>query len=113
MAGVKGRSGGARANSGGTRPGAGRKPKPKVSPVAVIGVASITGEIDMLDFLQCVALGRIDASPVQVRAAIAAIQYTHIKRDDAGKKEEVADRAKGAAGGKFKPAPSPLKLVRT
>ena len=104
MAGVKGRSGGARKNAGGARPGAGRKPKPPVEPVQV-------PDCDMLTLLQDVALGRIQASPIQVRAAIAAVQYTHTKKGDGGKKDEVADKAKKAGGGKFAAAAPPLKLV--
>ncbi len=94
MAGVKGKSGGARINTGGARPGAGRKPKP------VPPIVKIEGK-DMLSLLQDVALGRIEASPIQVRAAIAAVQYTHIKKGDGGKKEEAAEKAKTAAAGKY------------
>lgn len=107
MAGVKGKSGGPRKNSGGARPGAGRKPKPKAVPVPV----KQDGR-DMLALLQDVALGLLDATPTQVRAAIAAVQYTHIKKADGGKKDEVLDRAKKAAGGKFAAAKAPLALVK-
>lgn len=122
MAGVKGRSGGA-------RPGAGRKPKPK--PPAVVPVdpqiaARMTvaekrekadekpaaTTTDMLQFLQDVALGRIEAKPMQVRAAIAAVQYTHAKKGEGGKKEAAASKAKEvAAGSRFGARPAPLKLV--
>lgn len=96
MAGVKGRSGGA-------RPGAGRKPKPRTPPVEI-------SERDMLTLLQDVALGRVEATALQVRAAIAAVQYTHTKKGDGGKKDEAAEKSKKAAGGKFAPA-APPKLV--
>lgn len=98
MAGVKGRSGGA-------RPGAGRKPKVKlpVEPIA---------ERDMLTLLQDIALGRVEASTGQIRAAIAAVQYTHTKRGDGGKKDEAVDKAKRAAAGRFAAVAAPLKLVR-
>lgn len=105
MAGVKGRSGGPRKNSGGARLGAGRKPKPK-TPTTLI-----EGGTDMLTLLQDVALGRIEASTIQVRAAIAAVQYTHTKKGDGGKKEEQAGKAAKAAS-KFAPSKAPLKLVR-
>ncbi len=98
MPGVKGRSGGARS-------GAGRKPKPAPAPVVIE-----QGERDMLKLLQDVALGLIEATPIQVRAAIAAVQYTHTKRADGGKKEEQAEKAKKVAGGKFA-ASAPPKLV--
>lgn len=105
MAGVKGRSGGARS-------GAGRKPKDgdnsaqkgeNLAPV-------VLPDFDMLEMLQKVALGRVEATPLQVRAAIAAVQYTHTKRADGGKKEEREEMAKKAAGGKFS-ASAPPKLV--
>ena len=68
MAGVKGKSGGPRKNSGGARAGAGRKPKPKAVPVPV----KQDGR-DMLLLLQDVAMGLVDATPTQVRAAIASL----------------------------------------
>lgn len=106
MAGIKGKSGGPRKNSGGARPGAGRKPKPKAAPVVIDA-----GGLDMLALLQKVALGHIDATTIQVRAAIAAVQYTHIKKGDGGKKDETADKAKKASTGRFSAAAAPLKLV--
>ena len=110
MAGVKGKSGGARPgtggarpNSGGARPGAGRKKKEKPQTVEI-------PECDMLTMLQNVALGKVEATALQVRAAIAAVQYTHIKKGDGGKKDEQADKAKAAGKGKFSSA-APPKLV--
>ena len=132
MAGVKGKSGGPRANAGGARPGAGRKPKAgavesakapsrkraavqtelepqprggalkrsKAEPVAI-------PECDMLTLLKDIALGRTEATAGQIRAAIAAVQYTHIKKGDGGKKDEVEDKAKAAAGGKYAAAAPP------
>ena len=105
MAGVKGMKGG-----GGARPGAGRKPKPRSASAPVAPVVIEQGERDMLKLLQDVALGIVDATPIQVRAAIAAVQYTHTKRADGGKKEEQAEKAKKVAGGKFAAA-APPKLV--
>ena len=127
MAGVKGRSGGSRPNTGGPRLGAGRKPK-KSADVDSVRVemepqphggqlkrshaeAVPQGDKDMLQMLQDVALGRTNATPLQVRAAIAAVQYTHTKKGDGGKKDEAADKAKKAAIGKFAPTAAPLKLV--
>lgn len=108
MAGVKGRSGGARANSGGARPGAGRKPKAKPQEVATGTQTGIEAapppaipECDMLTLLKDIALGRVKASNIQVRAAIAAVQYTHTKRADGGKKDEAAVKAEEAAKGKY------------
>lgn len=106
MAGVKGKSGGPRANSGGARHGAGRKPKAVSEELTQ---AMPIEEMDMLAMLQAVALGKVSASTIQVRAAIAAVQYTHTKRGDGGKKEEQAEKAKKVAS-KFAAA-APPKLV--
>lgn len=123
MAGVKGRSGGA-------RKGAGRKAKPAPKQVPVAGVVerleeqahggalkrSTTVPVpasdspDMLTLLQQVALGIIESTPLQVRAAIAAVQYTHTKRGDGGKKEEQDAKAKKAHG-KFGAPVAPPRLV--
>lgn len=104
MAGVKGKSGGPRVNSGGARPGAGRPPKAAPELVEI-------PERDMLTLLQDVALGRVEASVIQVRAAIAAVQYTHAKKGEGGKKEEKENAAKTAGRGKFAPAAAPLRVV--
>ena len=103
MAGIKGKSGGARVNSGGARTGAGRKAKPKIE---VIEIA----ECDMLKLLQDVALGRVDASTIQVRAAIAAVQYTHVKKADGGKKDDKQGAAEKASTGRFG-ASAPPRLI--
>ncbi len=105
MAGIKGRSGGARVNAGGARSGAGRKAKPKLPPVKI-------SNRDMLSLLQDVALGRVEASTIQVRAAIAAVQYTHAKRGEGGKKDEAVEKAKKASAGKFGAAAPPLGLIQ-
>lgn len=100
MAGVKGRSGGA-------RPGAGRKPKEKPEQPPAPPAAPTP-----LEFLKGV-MNDLEQDPkLRVRAAIAAAQYEHMKKGDGGKRDEVADAAKKAAGGKFKAAPAPLKLVQ-
>ena len=91
---------------GGARPGAGRKKKPAQPPTVVEDDGK-----DMLMLLQDIALGRIEVNTIQVRAAIAAVQYTHVKKGDGGKKEELAGKARQAGTGKFKAAPAPLKLV--
>lgn len=135
MAGVAGKSGGARPNSGGARPGAGRKrkaapeesanqPTSKCSAVETNLEPQARGgalkrqravpvevpECDMLTLLKDIALGRVEATTGQIRAAIAAVQYTHTKRGDGGKKDEEAEKAKKAGAGKFAAA-APPKLV--
>lgn len=114
---------------GGARAGAGRKPKPaevdtplasavkerlepqphggslkrsKSEPVPI-------GDRDMLQLLQDIAFGRVEATMLQVRAAIAAVQYTHAKMGEGGKKDAKAEAAKKAAS-KFG-ALAPPKLV--
>lgn len=106
MAGVKGRSGGPRKNAGGARPGAGRKPKQKAPPAPI-------ADCDMLQLLQDIALGKVEASQVQVRAAIAAVQYTHPKVGEGGKKQQrAADAGKVAeGGGRFAPRTPPRLVV--
>lgn len=115
MAGVKGRSGGA-------RPGAGR-PRKKVvedslEPQAHGGALkrSNTAPVpqddqDMLTLLQRIALGQTEASALQVRAAIAAVQYTHIKAGEGGKKEAKDAAAKKAASGRFATRQPPRLVV--
>lgn len=132
MAGVKGKSGGARANAGGARVGAGRKPKEAAAKSANAVTSGVTvamerqphggalkrkkaepveiSDRDMLQLLQDIALGRVDATGLQVRAAIAAVQYTHTKKGDGGKKDEEAEKAKKAGAGRFAAA-APPKLV--
>ena len=97
MAGQPGRS-------GGKRPGAGRKPAPP--PDLSVGQTD-----DALQFLLAVMNDPEAPLAHRVRSAVAAVQYQHTKRGDGGKKDEAADKAKKAAGGKFGPAKPPLKLV--
>lgn len=102
MAGVKGKSGGPRKNAGGARPGAGRPRKPKgdQAPKPI-------SDRDMLQMLQDVALGKVEATALQVRAAIAAVQYTHAKMGEGGKKEKKQAAAESKAGGRFATPPPP------
>jgi phage terminase small subunit len=119
MAGVKGRSGGPRKNSGGTRAGAGRKPKagaaaksanaggrgkPKEPPPLPVTDEPLT-------FLLAVQNDKNIDIRQRVRAAIAAAQYKHTKRSDGGKRDEAADRAKKAGAGKFAPPRAPKLVV--
>ncbi|WP_447902135.1 hypothetical protein [Pseudomonas serbica] len=139
MAGVKGKGGGARPNSGGARQGAGRKKKTSIKSAneSANGLAIsielesqphggdlereravpvLAPETDMLSLLTMIALGQLEASPVQVRAAIAAVQYTHVKKGDVGKKESNSIAAREAfATGKYRssaPPTNPLRSVK-
>lgn len=92
MAGMKGRSGGARA-------GAGRKRK---APVA-------SSHVDPLEFLRAVWSGELDANAQQVRAAILTLPYVHRKMGEGGKKD--AQQASAArVASRFAPV-SPPRLV--
>lgn len=91
MAGVKGRSGGKRA-------GAGRKAAPFVK--------IDTEGRDALDLLLKIAFGEVEANSLQVRAAVAAVQYTHHKLGEGGKKEARQKDAERVAGN-FAPIAAP------
>lgn len=77
--------------SGGARPGAGRKPKEKPTFPAPASAD------DALKFLLGVMNDANQDPRLRVKAAIAAAQYTHVKKGEGGKKEEKADAAKKAA----------------
>lgn len=63
----------------------------------------------MLTLLQDIALGHVDATAIQVRAAAAALPFLHAKLGEGGKKDAKNDAAKKAAN-KFAPT-APPKLV--
>jgi ABC-type amino acid transport substrate-binding protein len=105
MAGVKGK-GGVKGRSGGARVGAGRKPKaqsnvPSMKPVAL-------DDMSMLEMLQAVALGRVPATTLQVRAAIAAAKYMHAPKVESAKK---GGQSPAIPSGKFAPSAPPLRVV--
>ena len=112
MAGIKGK-GGVKGRSGGPRSGAGRKKVEQELDTSYLMAPEEVAKLDMLELLQNIALGRIAASTTQVRAAIAAVQYTHAKKADGGKKEEKQDLAKKAGEGKFSMAKPPLSIVKS
>jgi phage terminase small subunit len=87
---------------GGKRAGAGRKKSPPQRLRA--------SSDDPVQFLLEVMVDP-DADPkMRVRAAIAAAQYRHTKKGDGGKREDQANAAKKAGGGRFAPS-APPKLV--
>jgi phage terminase small subunit len=96
MAGVKGRSGGARA-------GAGRKPKP----IAQLAASSD----DPVEFLREVMQDKKADPKLRVRAAIAAAQYTGARRGSRGKKDGQQDAAQQASKGRFAPSEPPKLAV--
>lgn len=111
MAGVKGRSGGPRANSGGVRPGAGRKPAPKVMLDIPVPVADSLAHKDPMVFLMAL-MNDLEADiKVRADAAKALLPFMHGKKGEGGKKDEKAERAKKAATGKFAAAAAPKLIV--
>ena len=108
MAGVKGRSGGA-------RPGAGRKPRPATvipqePPKQGVGVE----QFDPRPSLELVARGLMEVSPAQLQALKALLPYTHQKMGEGGKKEkrqEAAGKVAGKAGRFSAAAPPRLAAV--
>ncbi|WP_141710691.1 hypothetical protein [Paraburkholderia nodosa] len=118
---------------GGARAGAGRKPKAEAPSKSTVSrraakkdeleaqphggalkrtkaVPVPVDDCDMLKLLQDIALGRIDATAIQVRAASAALPFLYVKKGEGGKKDEQADAAKKAAS-KFASMPPPPRLV--
>lgn len=55
----------------------------------------------MLELLQDIALGKITVTSIQLRAAMAAVQYTHAKKGDGGKKDAAKEAAAKASTGRF------------
>lgn len=70
----------------------------------------LTGYTDPLAFLQAVWTGEVEANNGQIRAAQAALPFTHQKLGEGGKKDAQKDAAKKAGGGRFASA-APPKLV--
>lgn len=117
MAGVKGRSGGA-------RPGAGRKPKvltrreqhqeiaaeqkaaeQKAAAETATATAASLGITDPRDFLLAAMQSRIPATPAQMDAAKALLPYFHGKIGETGKKEERNSAAEKVGGVYARSAP--------
>lgn len=99
----KGR-GGPRANSGGARPGAGRKPKAP-EPVA-------TTAADPKAFLLALMQDVTADQRVRMDAAKSLMPFCHSKIGEGGKKDERQKAAHAAAAGKYAASTPPkLKLV--
>ena len=106
MAGVPGKSGGA-------RQGAGRKPKPKQPPTPLVapGEQTAAGQpFDPRPTLEQIAMGLLEVPPQQFNALRALLPLVHFKKGEGGKKDADAEKAKKAGAGKFSPA-APPKLV--
>lgn len=136
MAGVKGRSGGKRAGAGrkpAPRPedavkakvqaakaaDAAREAAPEISQIEdpVLRSDGTTRKIgdgprDPLEFLQDALNDPTAPFKDRIRSAIAAVQYTHTKTHDGGKKKAKQDAAeKAGQGSRFGVRAAPLKVV--
>lgn len=103
MAGVAGKSGGPRKNSGGARPGAGRKPKPPS-----IANLALTFD-DPAKFLAAVMNDAMTDVKIRTDAAKALMPYKHARLGEGGKKEQAQDKANKVAS-RFSSS-APPKLV--
>lgn len=101
MAGITGKSGGA-------RKGAGRPPKER-EPEQEITIAT-SGDQTPLEFLLSVMNDNAIADKLRLDAAKTAAQYVHPKMGEGGKKDQKQEAAKEAGGGKFG-ASAPPRLV--
>lgn len=99
MAGVKGRSGGA-------RPGAGRPRKQPVEIAPEVAQVDHGEPLDPRPTLELIALGHMEVSAQQMKALLALLPYTNTKKGEGGKKEQRQDEAKKVAG-RFAPAAAP------
>lgn len=110
MAGVKGRSGGARPNSG-PKP-AGPKPLPQTVVLNEPVQSAVVGEGPTpLEFLLAVMRDPAVDGKLRLEAAKTAAMYCHLKKGDGGVKDEKAEKAKKAGSGKFGAAPAPKLIV--
>lgn len=101
MAGVKGKSGGA-------RPGAGRKPKETVE-IAPETAKVVDGEpLDPRPTLELIALGHLEVSPAQLKALTALLPYMHAKKE-VSKGKPPADKPAGVS--KYGPRAAPRLIV--
>lgn len=64
---------------GGKRPGGGR-PRKTTGPVTTPPTPAVDGDLDVLNYLIGVALGKFAADTVRVQAAKAALAYTTTKK---------------------------------
>lgn len=104
MAGVKGRSGGPRANAGGARPGAGRKPaKPRKTKAKAYQVE------DPDEFLRAVMKDSRADFKDRLAAALA-LKKAGKAGSPVGKKQQQADAARAVLGERsLQPAPPPSR----
>lgn len=68
---------------------------------------------DPMEMLRESMNNRLLDPKIRIQAAVALLPYSHQKLGESGKKDNLNDAAKSAAGGRFQPAkpPAQLKLV--
>ena len=112
MAGVKGRSGGARPNSGPKPRGPQPLPAPVVRKTPEPEPQAVASEgVSPLEFLLAVMRDPAVDGKLRLDAAKTAAQYCHLKKGDGGIKDETAEKAKKAGAGKFGAAAPPKLIV--
>jgi len=111
MAGVKGKSGGARTNAGGPRKNAGGARAGAGRPKKVAAGLGVKGTFDdPLEFLKKVMNSAAADPKLRVDAAKAMAPFVHAKKGESGKKAAKDDAAKQVAS-KFGPPRAPRLVV--
>lgn len=105
MAGVAGKSGGRRANTGGARPGAGRKKKESTN------IDSLLKNKDDPKLFLINAMNNVGLDDrLRIDAAKSLMPFMYVKKGEGGKKDERQEAAKNVSKGRFG-ASQPPKLV--
>lgn len=103
MAGIAGKSGGARTGSG-------RKKRVQIKQILAEGEVAVIGNKTPLEYALDVMNDPTQDELRRDRMAVAAMPFVHLKKGEGGKKEQSADSAEKAQKGKFSPT-APPKLV--
>lgn len=107
MAGIRGKSGGSRANTGGARVGAGRKKKESTN----IEVPPKENGDDPRQFLINAMKNCSLDDRLRLDAAKSLMPFMYVKKGEGGKKDEKHEAAKKAGAGKFSPAAPPRLAI--
>lgn len=106
MAGVAGKSGGRRANTGGARPGAGRKKKESTN------IDSLLKNKDDPKLFLINAMNNVGLDDrLRIDAAKSLMPFMYVKKGEGGKKDERQEAAKSAGRGKFQATAAPRLVV--
>lgn len=90
-------------------------PEPAPPPAEPSEPAKPAAQPDLtpLDYLLSVVRDTGEDTKVRIQAASIAAPFVHIKKGEAGKKDEAAEKAKKAGAGKFAAAAAPPRLVHS